>query len=170
VDSVEDFQKALAAASEEEQRAKRAAVVALWDDDQFEKIRADLIGRGSSRDVFAATDRKDAVIKRMRIPFVGANVMELFIWNAVTHTKWRGTFGEVLAISKSGKHLMMERLDDIRENDYGSAPAAPIWVHDIQPSNFGKNAAQQIKLRDYAMVRIGEALASQPPYRAAWQA
>ena len=70
-------------------------------------------------------------------------------------------------MSKSGRFLLMERLDKIDDAD--DTPVLPDWVRDVWPNNFGKNAAGEVKCRDYANVSAGETLAAAERYPAAWQ-
>ena len=105
----------------------------------------------------------------MHLPFVGANLFELFVWNAVSGSKWRAVFGECLAISDNGRYLMMERLDDIKPDDYSKTPNVPVWISDVKPENFGRTKAGLIKIRDYGAAKIGVVLANAEPHRTGWQ-
>lgn len=96
-------------------------------------------------------------------------MFEFFVWNAVRSGPWKDIFGEVLEISEDGKYLMMERLDDVSRDEYAQTPSVPDWANDLQPKNFGKSADGEIKVRDYAMCNISDALNSAKPYRYAWQ-
>jgi hypothetical protein len=62
----------------------------------------------------------------------------------------------------------MERLDDIEQADYPNTPTVPLWLDDLKPTNFGKNA-DGIKLRDYAILKLDATLANAACKRWAWQ-
>ena len=132
-------------------------------------ISAPELGRGGARTVYPVDDDGCAVIKKINVPFVGANVMEWHIWCAIRDTDLAPSFGQCKAISESGRFLVMERLDDISESDRSDTPAMPQWVGDVWWNNFGKNHQGQIKMRDYANVALGEVLASAEKFRRAWQ-
>ncbi|UPK17608.1 hypothetical protein [Bradyrhizobium sp. 131] len=135
----------------------------------FENMLGASIGAGSSREVFAIKDNPKAIIKRCKLPFIGANMFEFFIWNNVRGGQWEDVFGEVLVISEDGRYLAMERLDDIGIDDHARTPSMPDWAKDLQPKNFGKSRDGKIKVRDYAMCSISGALNAARPYRYAWQ-
>ena len=94
--------------------------VRLLPDQYFADRLGTLIGGGGSREVFEVLDNADAVIKKMKQTYPGANVIELIIWNAVRGGKCHEAFGEVSAISETGRYLMMERLDDLSERLHDS--------------------------------------------------
>jgi hypothetical protein len=78
-------------------------------------------------------------------------------------------FGQIKAISKSGRYLLMERLDNLDQSDKKNTPTLPEWLKDIWLNNFGKNRAGEIKIRDYANVSLEEVLENAPRIRRAWQ-
>ena len=141
----------------------------LKSDLEMEVQIGEQIGHGTSRDVFLAKGDNGVVIKKVHLVTPAANFIEHILWNAVRGTKYRDTFGRVHAISVSGRYLMMERLGDISKADYRDTPDVPDWFNDNQPSNFGKNANGQIKIRDYAIGNLGSALGGARSSRAAWQ-
>jgi hypothetical protein len=136
---------------------------------EFEKRLGPEIGAGSSREVFSVKDNPKAVIKRCKLPFIGANMYEFFIWNSVRSGKWKDVFGEIVEISEDGRYLMMECLEDVKPEEHHLTPTAPDWGQDLQPKNFGKSADGVFKLRDYAMGNLSSVLNSARPHRYAWQ-
>lgn len=126
------------------------------------------IGSGSSRKVFLAKDDPSVVIKKASNGNPGTNFTEWFIWNAVKDTDLENLFGECLTISETGNFLIMEILNDIAHEDYKMIPELPIWIQDVQPTNIGKDKLGRYKIRDYAMVRIGEVLAKARREKAGW--
>lgn len=132
--------------------------LALMPDSEFERIiQPSCIGSGRARSVYGVEGDQAVVIKKMDLPCAAANFFEWFIWNAVKTTKWGNVFGRCIAISESGRYLMMERLDDIQETEYRQTPTVPKWLQDVKPSNFGKNLRPSYThLRQYSQ-RAGKA-------------
>jgi hypothetical protein len=146
----------------------------LMSDSEFERIIGpNCIGHGGSRSVHDVKEDQDVVIKKMLLPSVATNFFEFFLCNTVEKTRWRKFFGRCVAISASGQYLMMERLDDIQETDYQQTPTMPVWLNDVLPGAFGKNSAGEIKVRDYGLANVSDALAAAlddaEEYRCAWQ-
>lgn len=142
--------------------------VVLKSDDLMEALVAEFIGRGGSREVFAVKDDPHTVIKAVHLPFVGANMLEHFLWVGVSETEHRDIFGCVHAISTTGRYLQMERLDDISTSDYPNVPNIPIWMNDVKPENFGKSADGRVKIRDYAISSLGKILSLGGARPVAW--
>jgi hypothetical protein len=164
----EEFQRRLSEGDQPDQEHEVKAVKKLADA-TMHAMCGGKIGHGTSRYVFEVRKDPTMVIKEVHLPFVGANLFELFVWNAVSATKWRPVFGECLAISDSGRYLMMERLDDIEEADHPNTPSVPVWMSDVKPENFGRTKAGLIKIRDYGMAKIGAVLSKAEGYRTGWQ-
>lgn len=80
--------------------------VDMHPDRYFEDRLDTLIDAGSSREVYNVLNEPNAVIKKTKHIYPGANFSELIIWNAVRSGKMRDMFGEVLAISETGRFLM----------------------------------------------------------------
>jgi hypothetical protein len=51
-------------------------------------------------------------------------------------------------------------LDNIAAAEDPNTPTLPIWVGDVWHNNFGKNAAGELKIRDYADVDLADTLAN----------
>jgi hypothetical protein len=164
----EEFQKRLTDGEQPDQDHEEKAVKKL-PDATMHAMCGGKIGHGTSRDVFEVRNDPTMVIKRVHLPFIGANLFEFFVWNAVSGSKWRPVFGECLAISESGRYLTMERLDDIGTEDYSKTPNVPVWMSDVKPENFGRTKAGLIKVRDYGMAKIGAVLSKAEGYRTGWQ-
>jgi hypothetical protein len=110
------------------------------------------------------------VVKKAKRPFGGSNYVEWFIWQAVSETNLAPSFGRCIAISTTGRYLMMERLDNLLVDEVFLTPTLPDWVTDIKGREvFGKNLAGEVKIRDYGLVKIGDALAAAPRLRRPWQ-
>lgn len=143
--------------------------VDMHPDKYFEDRLGTLIGAGSSREVFEVLHDPTAVIKKTIPVYPGANFVELTIWSAVRTDKWRGLFGEVLAISETGRYLTMERLDDLSADEHHQTPSYPDWLSDLKPKNFGKTRDGKFKVRDYAMTNLNSAINSAKTHRHTWQ-
>jgi hypothetical protein len=143
--------------------------VAMHPDKYFEDRLGTSIGAGSSREVFKSLHDPNAVIKKIKHVYPGANFTELTIWNAVRCGKWRDSFGEVVAISETGRYLMMEWLDSLSADELRQTQSVPDWLSDLKPSNVGKTKDGKFKVRDYAMTKLGDILNSAKIYRYAWQ-
>jgi hypothetical protein len=149
----------------------------LMSEEELKKLIATPIKKGGARAVYTVIDDATVVIKEVHIPFVGSNMLEWFVWAAVRESEWRDSFGECIAISHTGRYLMMEpgrylmmeRLNNIDKSLEPKTPTLPSWVGDVWPNNFGINAAGQIKIRDYASVDLSEPLAGAEGFRSAWQ-
>ena len=61
----------------------------------------------------------------MHLSFVSANVLEWQLWCAIKDTHLAKDFGKCLAISETGRFLLMGRLDDIPKSDWPNIPAMP---------------------------------------------
>jgi hypothetical protein len=108
-DAQEGFVRRLIEEQEIENAMGAAKPVATMADSDMETLLTERIGNlGGSREVFGIRNDANAIIKKVHLPFAGANFYEFFIWNSVRLTKFRPVFGEVKAISKSGRYLMME--------------------------------------------------------------
>jgi hypothetical protein len=143
--------------------------VAKHPDKYFEDRLGPLIGAGSSRQVFEVLHDQNAVIKKIQHIYPGANFSELTIWNAMRSGKWRDKFGEVMAISETGRYLIMERLDSLSAGEHRQTPSFPDWLSDLKPENVGKTKDGKFKVRDYAMTKLNGILNSARIYRCAWQ-
>jgi hypothetical protein len=130
----------------------------MFDSNVEQLIQHPPFARGTSREAFAVQTDPAVIVKRQIIRFPGANIIEWILWNAVKKTPLAGVFAECLAISETGQYLIMERLDDLTKSDWINVPNVPGWLNDKKPSAFGKNSNGDIKVRDYAVVDLDQAL------------
>ncbi|MBR0974326.1 hypothetical protein [Bradyrhizobium japonicum] len=144
-------------------------MVDLKDDAWFVANKGKQLKSGGSRTGFECLADADSIIKEIHSGFPGANFVEFNVWNAVSASSLAPMFGEIRAISKSGFFILMERLESISDAQKTATPTMPDWLGDFWPNNFGQNKHGEIKIRDYAMVSLGEALENAPRYRRAWQ-
>jgi len=76
---------------------------------------------------------------------------EWFIWNSVRTIALRDVFAECLAISESGRFLMVIRLTPLTRADYADIQPLPVWLNDRKANAFGKLGAT-IKVMDYGVL------------------
>lgn len=93
--------------------------------------------KGVHRTVYEALNDPDVVIKESKRTFPYANIVEWIIWSQVKETSLKTLFAECLAISETGKYLVMERLKPITSSDYASIPKIPVWWTDPKPDGIG---------------------------------
>jgi len=142
----------------------------LMSDAEFERlIDPNPFAMGTSRQTHNVIADRLVVVKKIKDGYGGPNFpnyIEWFIWSSVSETDLADVFGRCFAISTTGRYLMMERLDDISTADVPLTPLLPDWVKDIKGLTvFGKNQQGVVKVRDYALVKIGDALAQAPRRR-----
>ncbi|HCE3246954.1 TPA: hypothetical protein NG581_003611 [Vibrio parahaemolyticus] len=104
------------------------------------------IGRGSSRDVYEIDD--DKVLKVCSRPSNCTNWAEIIIFNSSSDTD-KAHFAEVISWSRSGKFLVMERLQPLAAVDI-VGHKTPMCITDKKSSNFGRDNSGSIKMLDYA--------------------
>lgn len=122
----------------------------------------DEVGKGTTR-VYGVKGAQDFVIKESYLPFHHGNFVEWIVWSAVQkmaddiignkrNPELRGMFAQALAISYSGKFLLMERLYPSDDFPPRWKSEFPDWLNDRKPSAFGLAENGQVKVMDYAMV------------------
>jgi hypothetical protein len=133
--------------------------------------KGELIGSGTSRDVYAVAGRDDIVVKQMNRPFPMPNMVEWLVWQALLEMV-EGTgdtepnptlhmsFAKCYTISQTGKFLVMERLTPLAKHEVfeRGRDAFPFWLNDVKPSALGKDGSGRVKVLDYAMVHFFDAL------------
>jgi hypothetical protein len=108
------------------------------------------IARGSSRDVYAIPEHDDKVLKVMTLPSNAANWFEIVTYLAAVD---KDHFAQVHSWSRSGKFLVMERLQPVPLKGL-SLHAFPAFLNDRKPENFGLSPSGRIKVLDYAMIDL----------------
>lgn len=126
--------------------------------------RAQRLGRGTSRDVYAVVDNDDVVVKESTLAFHYSNFVEWTVWHAVVkagedimgnvpNSELKDLFAQCYAISESGRFLMMERLTGLTSEDrMPPGHVLPDWLNDKKPSAFGKARGGTVKIMDYGLV------------------
>jgi hypothetical protein len=104
-----------------------------------------------------------------KFSFPGANIKEFSVWGSIRRGPYKDASGEVVAISESGKYLVMEKLVNIDQSEHHATPSLPDWVDDLKPINFGKTDAGRIKTRDYGLADVSPALNKAKTGRWSWQ-
>jgi hypothetical protein len=113
---------------------------------------------GSCREVFDVIGDRSVVMKKQLITFPGCNMLEWFIWNAISSSPLGDVFGKCHAISETGRYLIMERLNTLTPVDLPVTVNIPMWFTDRKGSGFGKDANGNTKIRDYSLLKLGMAL------------
>lgn len=112
------------------------------------------IDEGSSRVAYEYTGDSRFIIKRAIFAPPSDNIIEWSIWRLIRQSPLGDRFGEIFAVSESGRYLVMERLDSITLADYASTPDIPPWLGDVKPAAFGKSASGFVKVRDYGSLKL----------------
>ena len=134
----------------------------ILDEGLFAPLMGLPVGTGSSRVVLTYEGQANLVIKVGFRHAQGANWTEWNLWHQIKDEPTLAPlFGECVAMSGTGKYLVMERLNDLNDQQ---APArlCPPWVTDKKRSAFGVNQAGEIKLRDYGQLALGFFLSKFP--------
>ena len=128
-------------------------------DEEYDKLAVDgkFIKKGGARTVFEIANDPSAVLKKVHQCPTGPNWVEWIVWNSVKKNNFGGVFGECYSISHTGRFLIMEKLVDIPTTETAGIKI-PVWMRDVWPNSFGKNSNGNIKLRDYGLVDLSEAL------------
>jgi len=112
---------------------------------------------------FEVQGHPNFVIKKALWPGAFSNRVEYIIWQQIAdEPDLAAVLGACPAMSFTGEHLLMERLSDLSTSAHIAARRVPCWVTDRKPTNFGINAAGEVKMRDYARLNLGEFLARLP--------
>lgn len=143
-------------------------MVTVIPDAEMQKLVGERLDKGNAaRRAYEVKGHPDRVIKLAERPY--ANCREAATSEQVKDTKWNDVFGECFAISKSGKMLMMERLDDIDKSQRADTPTLPSIISDIWPNNFGVSRSGTIKVRDYDNLFLNNVLEADLGQRTGWQ-
>ncbi|HHX8497307.1 hypothetical protein [Vibrio diabolicus] len=124
--------------------------VNMSPDEDYIKIKGNLINNGSSRDVYEVLNHSEYVLKYNEK--AGANRNEEKYYSDAKQLNLSDVIdriGTISSISKSGKYLIMERLDDLV--NFNGEYEYPDEIQDVKKSSFGQNSAGEVKLRDYAL-------------------
>ncbi len=90
-----------------------------------------------------------------------ANRIEFLTYWALEDTNEREYFGS-LECSRSGKHLIMERLPDLPRTFTGTRPPPLWWLVDQSDRCLGVTPEGNAKLRSYCDIRLGDLLTRAP--------
>lgn len=139
----------------------------LQPESYFEQMidKNNLIGTGTTREVYGAVNRDDVVIKVLKKEHYRSNVIEWIVWTAllemgndifgnVSNPSLKGLFAECFATSHSSRYLMMERLTPLPPGSRLETKDYPIWLNDRKPNAFGLAANGEVKVMDYALVNF----------------
>lgn len=122
-------------------------------DSCFEQLwltHAGLIGRGTTRNVYALRDLDDIVLKVSTTPSNFTNWAEIVAY----HFNQEGNeLAKVTSWSWSGKFLVMERLAQLNVGDLSNYQF-PSYITDRKLENFGRDKDGLIKALDYASLKF----------------
>jgi hypothetical protein len=125
-------------------------------DGPFELVKGRQLGTGAARTVYEFEGYPDLVIKESRVHPHMQNCTEWRVWCEIAGDHgWNGRVGRCEAISRSGRFLVMERLDDVTTDEQRERRELLYWVHEWRPSAFGVNSAGVVKTRDYGLAAPG---------------
>jgi len=143
----------------------------LMTDSEFEQImEPNPFGEGTNRQFHEVIGDRSVIVKETMADFGGQNYIEWFIWHNISQTALAPIFGRCFAISPTGRYLMMERLYDLPKEESFMTPTPPDWVTNIKGVEmFGKKPNGEVKIRDYGLVNLGDALAHALRWRRPWQ-
>lgn len=134
----------------------------ILDDSLFAPLMGSPIGTGFSRVVLTYQGYPDLVIKVGYRHAQAGNWTEWNLWNQIKDEEALAPlFGECVAMSASGRFLVMEKLEDLTD-EQAAERLCPPWVTDRKRSAFGINKAGEIKLRDYGHLALGFFLSKFP--------
>lgn len=128
----------------------------------FEELKGRRIDRGTThRRAFLVQGRPRWIMKVVPYrAFTVPNWTEWIIWQNIRDTELAPHFGECRHISRTGRYLIMERLNDITIGERDLCPTPPGWLKDAWYTNCGRNADGDIKVRDYGNVDLAEVLSN----------
>ncbi len=138
------------------------------DDCYFEKLKGDFKGKGKERTVYDVKNNPALVIKEGKGAPYTQNKTEWTVWQKVKKdeekdnrlTEVKNLLGECFAISLSGKFLIMEKLEDVTNDEIRKkqpkhlANFSDQKVINYQGNDtiYGKNSAGEMKIRDYGLI------------------
>lgn len=135
-------------------------LTSLVHDNEIANKLGEFIAPGSTRDVFRYRDEESWVIKQHRFQPHISNLTEWIIWQQINEIELlRNVFGECVAMSTSGRYLVMEMLSNLSETDGPQTLEHPIWLTDRKLNAFGRSHSGKIKIRDYGQIALGPTLA-----------
>lgn len=132
-------------------------------DDQFVHAIGPKLGGATSRVVYEVVGRPDLAIK-VSIGSTFANWCEYMVSTSLQSAPLPRAAkpGHAFSISQTGRYLVTERLSDLTKSLAGAG--IPSWLNDAwKAEQYGENAAGEIKIRDYGMLKIGDLL-GQPTF------
>ncbi|RQM47137.1 hypothetical protein EHZ19_15905 [Paraburkholderia bannensis] len=139
-------------------RPARTCIVPNGYDIDYEILLGTQIGTENDRTIHEVIGYPDHVMKRCTYSH-RANQAELQVFHALhdIDADILDDFG-VLECSRSGKHLIMQRLSDLPAHSTGGRPQFPLWLKDKSDACLGIDATGAVKIRTYKEIDLGDAL------------
>lgn len=132
-------------------------------DADFEALKGPLVGQpGQTRAAYEVVGNSTWVIKEALYSHE-ANWTEFIIFRSLDGAELQTMFGECIAISQTGRFLIMERLDDLTADQLPLRPPVPTWFTDRKVSAWGARSTSELaKIRDYGTLALGRWLPQAP--------
>ncbi|MFJ6024260.1 hypothetical protein ACIQC9_06655 [Brevundimonas sp. NPDC092305] len=132
-------------------------------DESFEALKGAPVGSpGNFRAAYEVKGHPGWIIKES-LKSHEANWTEFIVFRSLENESVQALFGHVLAISRTGRFLIMERLDNLTNQQVDQRPPPPFWLTDRKISGWGAAPTTGvIKIRDYGTLALGRTLGSAP--------
>jgi hypothetical protein len=139
-------------------REPRQRIVPDGLDKDYAALQGRQIGIEAGRTIHKVEGHPDHVMKICERSH-RSNRIELLIFAALDdmHAPELERFG-VLECSRSGKHLIMERLQDLPADFRDRRPAFPWWLEQQSDHCLGTSSAGDAKIRTYDRLKLGDVL------------
>ena len=135
--------------------------VRKFPDKEISSLIEEKIDFGTTRYVYSVKGFPTLVIKEVIDMYPATNIIEKLVWNAAK-SDFRDFFAAIYGISDTGRYIIMERLTELDGSQLAKLEGRMLyWVSDNKPSNWGVDYRGQIKMLDYASLKLGELI--RPP-------
>ncbi|WP_435626810.1 hypothetical protein [Candidatus Ferrigenium straubiae] len=127
-------------------------------DQDYTALLGERIGTDNGRSVHKVKGHADYVIKVCTLSHRSNRIEFLVHWALSDMNADEYQFFGTLECSRTGKYLVMERLQDLPPNFAGSKPKFPWWLVDTSNARLGVTASGCVKIRSYSEIRLGDVL------------
>jgi len=110
------------------------------------------ITRGSNRDIYEIPGHKDKVLKVSNRQANLGNWSEIIVY---TYSDNKEYLANIFSWSRSGKFLIMERLQPVTFNEL-KGHNFPVYLNDKKPENYGRDNSGNIKVLDYGLLDFSQ--------------
>lgn len=132
-------------------------------DAEFEALKGHPVGKpGQTRAAYEVVGNSDWVIKEA-LGSHEANWTEFIAFRSLAGDNLQDAFGQCIAISQTGRFLIMERLDDLTAAQLPLRQQVPVWFTDRKASAWGAGPrSNTVKIRDYGTLALSRWLPQAP--------